>query len=44
MVFATVTIYAGGIWLESIQKKADAYLAVNKAVITRMRRRHIKRR
>ena len=35
MVFATVTIYAGGIWLESIQKKADAYLAVNKAVITK---------
>lgn len=35
MVFATVTIYIGGILLETIQNKGNKYLADNKGTITK---------
>ena len=35
MVFATVTIYFGGIWLENIQNTGDRYLKDNKETLSR---------
>ena len=35
MVFATVTIYFGGIWLEKIQNTGDRYLENNKETLSR---------
>ena len=32
MVFATVTIYFGGIWLQNIQNTGDRYLKDNKMI------------
>ena len=35
MVFATVTIYFGGIWLQNIQNTGDRYLKDNKEILSR---------
>ena len=35
MVFATVTIYFGGIWLQNIQNTGDRYLKDNKETLSR---------
>ena len=35
MVFATVTIYFGGIWLQNIQNAGDRYLKDNKETLSR---------
>ena len=35
MVFATVTIYFGGIWLQNIQNTGDRYLKNNKETLSR---------
>ena len=38
MVFATVTIYFGGIWLQNIQNTGDRYLKDNKETLSRKKR------
>ena len=43
MVFATVTIYFGGIWLQNIQNTGDRYLKDNKETLQEKIRRLIKK-
>lgn len=42
MVFTTVVIYMGGIWLDKIITDSNAYLTANKASMSKEEKKHIR--